>query len=110
MIMLKKGIRIGMVNWKVTATSIYCDAVDDEVTIMVYKDWTAKCSSFDKYHEPSKEISRLLKKKSKQLKRQLECNGPECSRVIQYREKLMSEEASKDKSASPQTGSVSKSE
>lgn len=27
-----------MVDWKVTATTIYCDAVDANVTIMVYKD------------------------------------------------------------------------
>ena len=81
-----------MVNWQETATTIYCDAVDDEVTLMVYKDWSAKCSSYIKYHKPGKEILNLLKKKSKQLQRHLECTGPECPRVIQYREKLRAEE------------------
>ena len=30
-----------VVNWQVTATTIYCDAVDDDdVRIVVNKDWT----------------------------------------------------------------------
>ena len=84
-----------MVNWQVTATTIYCDAVDDEVTLLVYKDRLAKCTSYEKYGEPDKDIVKVMKKKSKQLKRQLECEGPECYRVIQYRDKLFAEETKK---------------
>lgn len=102
MIKLRRDTQISMVNWKVTATTVYCDAVDDEVTILVYKDWSAKCSSYRKYHEPGKELLNLLKRKSKQLKRQLECAGPECSRVIQYKEKLLAEETSREKALSSQ--------
>ena len=82
-----------MVNWQVTATTIYCDAVDDEVTLMVYKDGSVKCTGYKKYCEPGREISKLLERKSKQLNRKLECEGPECYRVIQYRDKLFAEEA-----------------
>ncbi len=81
-----------MVNWQVTAATIHCDAIDDEVTLLVYKDESAKCIGYQKYGEPDKEVARLLQKKSKQLKRRLECEGPECHRVIQYRDKLFSEE------------------
>ena len=84
-----------MVNWQVTATTIYCDAVDDEVTLLVYKDRLSKCTSYEKYGEPDKDIVKVMKKKSKQLKRQLECEGPECYRVIQYRDKLFAEETKK---------------
>jgi len=84
-----------MVHWQVTATTIYCDAVDDEVTLLVGKDWSAKCTGYQKYGEPSKEMLNLLKRKSKQLKRRLECAGPECSRVTQYKEKLLTEETDK---------------
>ena len=84
-----------MVHWQVTATTIYCDAVDDEVTLLVDKDWSAKCTGYQKYGEPSKEMLNLLKRKSKQLKQQLECAGPECSRVTQYKEKLLTEETGK---------------
>lgn len=80
-----------MVSWQVTATTIYCDAVDDEVTLLVYKDWSVKCTGYKKYGEPSGDTIDLLKKKSRQLKRQVECVGPECCRVTQYKEKLLSE-------------------
>ena len=81
-----------MVNWQVTATTIYCDAVDDEVSLMVYKDGSAKCVGNEKYREPDKETARLMAKKSKGLGRKLECEGSECWRVIQYRDKLFAEE------------------
>ena len=84
-----------MVNWQVTATTLYCDAVDDEVTVLVYQDFSTKCTGYTKYSEPAKEITNLLRKKSKQLGRRLECEGPECRRVIQYKEKLVTEEADK---------------
>ena len=84
-----------MVNWQITAVTIYCDAVDDEVTLLVYKDWTTKCTGYRKYAEPSKETLKLLKKKSRQLNHRLECTGPECRRVLKYKEKLSAEEAEK---------------
>ena len=84
-----------MESWQVTATTIYCDAVDDEVTLLVYKDKSAKCIAYRKYGEPDKEVDGLLKRKSKQLNRLLKCEGPECSRLVKYRDKLFSEECSK---------------
>ena len=95
MVALRWSSEVNMVNWQVTATTIYCDAVDDEVTVMVYKDGSARCTGYGKYGEPSKEILNQLKKKSKQLEQQLKCAGPECYRVTQYKEKLFAEEAKK---------------
>ncbi|MCD6599222.1 MAG: hypothetical protein J7L19_01430 [Dehalococcoidia bacterium] len=85
-----------MTNWQVTATTIYCDAVDDEVTLLVHKDWSVECTGYTKYAEPGKDTLNLLKKKTKQLKRQLGCTGLGCHRVIHYKEKLLSEEAKKE--------------
>jgi len=82
-----------MVNWQVTATTIYCNAVDDEVTLLVNKDWSVKCTGHPKYGKTNKGASNLLKKKSRQLRRALECEGPECQRAIQYRDKLKAEES-----------------
>jgi len=87
-----------MVNWQVTATTIYCDAVDDEVTLLVYEDWSVRCTGYEKYGELDKDTIKLLKKRSRRLKRQLKCVGPECRRVIQYRDKLFSQEANKGRS------------
>ena len=92
-----------MVDWQVTATTIYCDAVDDEVTVLVYKDWSLKCTGFGKYHpqsNPNKEVLKLLKKKSRKLGRELGCEGIPCPRVLAYRDKLKSEEARKESQGS----------
>ena len=92
-----------MVNWQVTATTIYCDAVDDDVTLMVYKDGTAKCVGYQKYRQPSKETRKLMDRKSKTLNRKPECEGPECRRVIQYRDKLFAEETKSGNAKSSST-------
>ena len=82
-----------MVNWQVTATTIYCDAVDDEVTLLVNKDGSAQCIAYQRYGEPDKETVKLMRKKESQLKRHLACEGPECYRLTQYRDQMFAEEA-----------------
>ena len=83
-----------MVNWQVTATTIYCDAVDDDITIMVSKDGSTRCVGYKKYAETiTKETAKELKKRAKKLGRELRCEGPECSRVIAYRDKVFAEQA-----------------
>ena len=82
-------------DWQVTATTIYCDAVDDDVTILVYRDWGTKCTGYNKYIESlNKERARMLQKKAKRLGRNLKCEGPQDYRVTSYRDKLITEEGS----------------
>ena len=77
-----------MVDWLITATTIYCDAIEDEVTLIVDKDSALKCTGYTRYSSPDKETSRLASKKSKQLGKQLKCEGLECHRAQKYRNKL----------------------
>jgi len=82
-----------MADWKVTATTIYCDAVDADATIMIYSDNTVKCSGFYKYEEhATRDTDNLLKKKGEKLNRILKCEGLECARVTAYRDKIFAEE------------------
>lgn len=82
-----------MGDWKVTATTIYCDAVEDDVTIMVYKDWSTKCTGYKKYVESlSQETAKMLKRKAKRLGRNLRCEGPLDHRVTDYRDMLIAQE------------------
>ena len=84
-----------MVDWQVTATTIYCDAVDD-VTILVDKDWTTECTGYKQYIENlTQETTKVLKKKSKRLGQGLRCEGPLDYRVTDYRDKLIAEEKAK---------------
>jgi hypothetical protein len=80
-------------GWQLTATTIYCDAVDDDVTIMVYKDWSTTCIGYKKYGEGlNKEAAKVLKKKAGRLGRNLECEGPLDHRVTDYRDRLVAED------------------
>ena len=82
-----------MTDWQVTATTIYCDAVDDDVTIIVNKDWTTSCTGYRKYGlNPARDATENLKKKSSQLGRNLRCEGPLDYRVTDYRDKLAKED------------------
>ncbi len=79
-------------NWQITATTFHCDAVDDEVTVLVHKDWTAKCTGYAKYVENlDSETAKTMKNKSRKLHRSLKCEGPMDFRVTEYRDKLMKE-------------------
>lgn len=98
-----------MVDWKITATTIYCDAVCDEVTLMVRNDWSTRCVGYDKYGKPRSDAAAWLKKRSQELNRPLGCEGLECSQLAQYKQKLLGEESRKAPSgggmgASPQGG------
>ena len=80
-------------DWQVTATTLMCDAIGDYVTVMVYKDWTAKCAWFNRYGG-KKDTPKEFKRLDKKIKLKLEkCLGPTCSWVTEYHDKLQKEEA-----------------
>jgi TATA-box binding protein (TBP) (component of TFIID and TFIIIB) len=82
-----------MTNWQTTAKTIYCDAVDDEITILVFKNSSVRCTGCKKYTEPNDFTRQLIKEKEGRLKRSLKCEGEGCARVVSYKEKILSEEA-----------------
>lgn len=82
-----------MVDWKITAATIYCEDVDDEVTLLVYRDGTAKCTSCEKYTNPDKKTSKTIRTKCQLLKRQIVCKGQVCHRVTEYRDRIFAEES-----------------
>ncbi len=87
-----------MTDWQVTATTIFCDAVVDEVTIIVKNDWSVKCTGLLKYTN-NRHAGVELVKRSLELKRVLECKGIDCSRISDYINKLKAEEDVKAKRA-----------
>ena len=77
-------------DWELTATTILCEDVDDEVTIIVNNDGTVACTGSQKYVKPTKEVLRELKSRSKKLGKQLACKDTACSRITSYRDELLS--------------------
>jgi len=93
-----------MVDWQLTATTIYCEAVADEVTLIIYHDWSSRCTGYDRYHQPDRETRKLMERKGKRLQQPLGCEGPDCSRVVEYKNKLSAEEATRQTGSRPATG------
>jgi hypothetical protein len=77
------------IDWELTATTIYCDAVEDEVTLIINKDGTARCTGIQKYLKPDRETAREMKEKSKKLEKTLACDGDDCRRISGYRDSLL---------------------
>jgi hypothetical protein len=77
------------VDWELTATTIYCADVADEVTIIVNNDGTVKCTGSQEYASPSKEALQELKARGKKLGKKLACKDPACSTLEKYRDELM---------------------
>jgi len=84
-------------DWQLTATTIKCDAVGDEITIMVYPDGTVGCASYAKYGANDKKILAEIEKRAKKLGIVPRCEGPQCRRITDYRDKIMAEEETASK-------------
>ena len=80
-------------NWQITATTIRCDYVDDDVTIMVDKDWTTRCAWYHRYKQKALQNPRQKFDRSIKLKI-ARCPGTECPLALGYRDKLIQEEFS----------------
>ncbi len=68
-----------MVGWQITAATLRCDVIDEEVTLLVYRDWTVKCTEYS----PSEGIARGP---------HANCPGTDCQLAADYIRKLKLEE------------------
>jgi len=86
-------------DWQITATTIYCEDVDDEVTIIVNRDGSVRCVGYSRYGAPDKDTAALLRQKSRRLNRRLGCTSSECRHATNYRDRLFAEEANQSGTA-----------
>jgi hypothetical protein len=77
-------------DWKVTAATIDCPAVADEVTVIVKSDWSVSCSGFDRL-KTSRRAQLQMVERSLDLKRTLDCKGMQCRQITDYLDKLRAE-------------------
>lgn len=88
---MTEGAGLRPASWKVTASTVRCERVDDFVTIMVNKDWSASCAWYNRYKgkmpaATKHRVNAVLRKKIER------CSGPQCDLIAGYRERLMQEE------------------
>lgn len=81
-----------MTGWQITAKTIFCEAVDDEVTVMVNKDGSTRCTGHKKYSKPTDVTLKTINEKTRRMKRPVKCEGENCLRVVQYKVKILAEE------------------
>jgi hypothetical protein len=81
-----------MADWKITAKTIFCEAVDDEVTLLLNKDGEIHCTGCKKYSQPNNITRAIIRQKTSLLKRPVKCEGEQCPRVTGYREQILAEE------------------
>jgi hypothetical protein len=80
-----------MTGWQITAKTIFCEAVDDEVTLLIKKDGDSRCTGFKKYTRPNDITLGIIKEKNRRLKRRIICEGEGCSRLSQYKDQILTE-------------------
>jgi len=74
-------------GWQVTATTLYCDAIADWVTVLVYKDGHTGCGHFAKFGEISRKSGDKM----------LVCKGPDsCQLCAEYKEDVLRRETNAD--------------
>ncbi len=78
-----------MADWQITATTIYCEEVDDEVTLLIYGDGTSKCTGHEKYAGTDKKTAKNIKEKGRASGKQPGCRGDECQHIVEYRRKWL---------------------
>ncbi len=83
-----------MTGWQITATTVYCPALQREVTLMVYKDWRVKCTGYE-------ESGGVVWTNGHRRKSITMCEGIDCVRITAYKNKLLSEEAANAGSPDP---------
>ena len=81
-------------DWQVTATTLFCNEVADEVTLLVYPDWSVKCTGMEKFAVSSGSGTQQLKKMFA-AKKNADCKGTNCPDMSRYLEKLKNEERNK---------------
>ncbi len=82
-----------MIDWEVTSTTIYCGDVNGDVTLLLAKDMSVKCTGQEQYEKNKNyRAGVLFRRKSKKLK-EWKCRGVNCSQLSAYRDKIFSEEA-----------------
>jgi hypothetical protein len=80
-----------LTEWEVTAATVYCTAVDDEVTLLIYRDGQVNCTGQQLYQNPDRGNARRLVERSGRAGRKLACSGTGCVTIRDYLAEIFQE-------------------
>lgn len=83
-----------MVNWQITARTLYCDCVADEVTLLINSDGSFDCTGFQRYGTDTVDSSRARREHSKITSQTIACTGKSCKILNDYAADVLSGEKS----------------
>jgi len=69
-----------MTGWKVTATTIYCRDIDDEVTLIMTDDGNISCTGMQMHFDHNRNGKKSAAGKH--------CQGPACSPMVEHSSKI----------------------
>jgi hypothetical protein len=81
-----------MPDWEVTATTIFCEAVDDEVTLVISAGGDCRCTGRQKYEQPGKKTAKSMLSKGRRLGRKLGCSPAKCDIIVRFRQNMLGQE------------------
>jgi hypothetical protein len=73
-----------LTDWEITAATIYCTAVDEEVTLLIHRDGQINCTGQQLYQNPNRDNARRLVKRSGRAGRKIVCLGIGCATITDY--------------------------
>jgi len=88
-----------MSDWQVTAVTISCPNVAEEVTIAIKSELVCTDAPVLKNTRRSRRARLALVDRSLTIKRVLECKNVDCNQITEYIQKLQTEENHKTESA-----------
>jgi len=86
---------IEMTDWEMTSTTIHCDDVKEDVTLLVANDMSVRCTGQEQHQKNKKcRAEVLLRSESRKLGK-WKCKGVNCPRLGAYKDKILSEETNR---------------
>ncbi len=81
-----------MMDWEITSTTFRCDDVKEDVTLLVLKDMSVKCSGHGQYEKNKKCLTERFLRSKSEKQRERTCKGLNCPMVIAYKDRILWEE------------------
>ncbi len=79
-------------KWQTCVSTVKCDVIDEYVSIMVKNDWASTCTWYKQFKASVSGDQKRVKADRKTRSKIALCQGPLCSYVVGYRDKLIQEE------------------
>jgi hypothetical protein len=92
--MNEAALNIPPAKWQTCVSTVKCDLIDEYVSIMVKNDWVSHCTWYKQFKDSASGEQKRVKPDRKTRSKIALCQGPHCSYVIGYRDKLIQEEQS----------------